>query len=472
MQLKQIKSVERLTLITLSALIIAIAIVIYTVYNLQFYIQRTDHTQQVINLSASTHQAVLATESNIRAYVITGEKYFYDEFNLQKLKTVSSLSQLHQLVHDNPEQQQNVTKLRSKVALRFSGFDTSAVMVSAGENINNFVPQRVKRSIALSNEITSLLNSIADTENDLLSARKTKLDNNIKFLSPLLVFVFITGVVISATLLYALRLFTRATIKYNEQIRQYQDDLKQQIKNLNETNSDLEQFAYVASHDLQEPLRKIVSFSELLQDTAAESLGEEGQMYLNRISSSARRMRNLIQDLLSYSRAGRVTGVSVTVDMNKVIEEVMDDLSLSISEKNAVIEKQSLPAVIGSFVPLKLVFQNLVSNALKFSRPGTAPVVTIAWQDAPQHIMHNYLDLNAKKHFCIITVSDNGIGFSEEFSSKIFIIFQRLHTRDQYDGTGIGLAICKKIIENLGGKIFAASGQGEGSVFTIILELA
>jgi PAS domain S-box-containing protein len=223
---------------------------------------------------------------------------------------------------------------------------------------------------------------------------------------------------------------------------------------LKASNEELEQFAYVSSHDLQEPLRKVKNYTELLEVRYEDQLDEKAKKYMKIIISGAERMQTLIEDLLIISRITTRGKEFVKTDMNKLIDEVCDSLEIPVKESNAEIMYDGLPNVKVDESQFKMLFQNLISNAVKFRR-DVDPVVQI--------------EAKEKKSLWEFTVKDNGIGFDEQFAERIFVVFQRLHSRADYKGTGIGLAICKKIVERHGGKIFAKSVQGEGSVFTFTI---
>jgi signal transduction histidine kinase/ligand-binding sensor domain-containing protein len=235
-----------------------------------------------------------------------------------------------------------------------------------------------------------------------------------------------------------------------EEEHRAREDAELANKELERKNKELEQFAFVASHDLQEPLRTTASFVELLQKQYQGKLDDKADKYLVYISKSTERMKALIKDLLDYSRIGRKQQIEL-VDCNVVLQEMLADLAVAIEEKKAVIKSEHLPVIQGYPMEMKQLFQNLVINAIKFSKPGVAPEVNISVQRI--------------KGFWQFAVQDNGIGMEEKHSDKIFIIFQRLHTRNQYEGSGIGLAHCKKIVELHGGKIWIKSKPGEGSTF-------
>lgn len=230
--------------------------------------------------------------------------------------------------------------------------------------------------------------------------------------------------------------------------------------NLQRSNQELQDFAYVASHDLQEPLRKIQAFGNLLEEEYAEKLGD-GRDYLERMRSAAARMSALIEDILSFSRVTTKARGFTAVDLGKVASEVIDDLETRIEDTGAQIQVGKLPVIDADAMQIRQLLQNLISNAIKFHRPGTTPVVKINSRKEISQTTH-------RKH-CILTVEDNGVGFDEKYLDRIFAVFQRLHSRDSYEGTGIGLAVCRKIAERHGGYITAKSKLNAGSIFIIEL---
>lgn len=248
----------------------------------------------------------------------------------------------------------------------------------------------------------------------------------------------------------------------------FQHELKDKVSALDRSNHELEQFAYIASHDLQEPLRKITSFGERLQARHHASLGEEGRHYLSRMLDATQRMKLLIESLLSYSRLSRPEEPFVPVDLNVVITNVLSDFELRLSETNARVETGKLPVVSGLATQLHQLFQNLISNALKFMPTSQQPQITIESRVATRQEVGEYrLPLGQK--FYTISVTDNGIGFEEAYSEQIFTLFRRLHGRSEYEGAGMGLAICKRIVENHGGVIFARSQHHQGTSFVLLL---
>jgi PAS domain S-box-containing protein len=236
---------------------------------------------------------------------------------------------------------------------------------------------------------------------------------------------------------------------------------------LQQSNSSLEEFAHVASHDLQEPLRKITTFGDRLLSTHKQVLSADGQLYLDKIVLSTKRMQQLISDILSVSL---ISGVKTFEEysLNKILEDVLQTLEFKIDEKQAVISAEPLPEANVIPSQFRQLFQNLLSNSIKFSRNGIAPDIQITHEFLPPSAVAKYKLQNAGQYLQI-KIKDNGIGFEEVFSEKIFSIFQRLNSRAEYEGTGIGLAICKKIVENHGGIIMTRAVPDDGAEFTIII---
>lgn len=240
--------------------------------------------------------------------------------------------------------------------------------------------------------------------------------------------------------------------KYEQHLRELNKKLKKQAEKLAASNAELEQFAFVASHDLQEPLRMVTSFLTQLEKKYGEELDEKAKRYIWFATNGASRMRQIISDLLNYSSIGRTDSKPESVNMNNVMDGVVSDFRKKIEEKEADIQWNNLPHITADRSSMYSLMSNLVSNALKYHSEKNRPKVQIASRETDR--------------FWQISVSDNGIGISPEYGDKIFQIFQRLHSNDEYSGTGIGLAVCRKIVENHGGKIWVDSIEEDGSTFT------
>lgn len=236
-----------------------------------------------------------------------------------------------------------------------------------------------------------------------------------------------------------------------------EEQLKIYSKKLEISNQELQDFASVAAHDLQEPLRKIQTFSDRVKLKAKDSISPEAYDYLDRVQASAKRMQILINDLLTYSRVTTKANPFSQVSLNKIVTQVKSDLEIRIEQTAGTVNISNLPDIDADPTQMHQLFQNLISNALKFHKPDCPPIVTIS--------------ANVDEKTCAITIADNGIGFEQKYADRIFTIFQRLHGRHEYEGTGIGLAVCRKIIDRHGGRIVARSELGKGSTFIVYLPI-
>jgi signal transduction histidine kinase len=252
--------------------------------------------------------------------------------------------------------------------------------------------------------------------------------------------------------------------------KQTQAAMSQHARELSRSNSELEQFASVASHDLQEPLRKILAFGDRLEQKCSGAVDAEALDYLKRMRGAAARMQDLINGLLNYSRISSRAQPFERVDLSKVLREVLTDLETRIEEAAARIEVKGLPEIDADPMQMRQLLQNLIGNALKFHRPDRLPVIRIAGTRlAPVEAQER--GYSPHEYLYEITVEDNGVGFDPQHAGRMFQVFQRLHSRKEFEGTGVGLAICRKIAERHGGQITAQSQVGHGAKFTITLPL-
>ena len=253
-------------------------------------------------------------------------------------------------------------------------------------------------------------------------------------------------------------------------LKNLQVELEKKLIELESSNQNLEEFAYAASHDMKEPIRKIHFFADRLKERLSSKLEEEDRRYFERMEKGAKRMASLIDDLLLYSHVSRGVASVETVDLNMMLSLVLDDLELYIEQKGAKVEISSLPTIEGRPRQLQQLFENLIANALKYSKEGVAPVVSVSSRLINGAEVTGYSpSVKADKIYHQIEVRDNGIGFEQADAERIFNVFTRLHGNTEYRGTGVGLSIVQKIIENHNGHIWAESKPGEGSTFTILL---
>ena len=247
-----------------------------------------------------------------------------------------------------------------------------------------------------------------------------------------------------------------------------EEKLRRFASQLESSNAELQDFASVASHDLQEPLRKIQAFGGRLRKRCEDAIGAVGRDYLERMENAAQRMQLLIQDLLMLARVTSHAGPFHSCDLGEIVQEVISDLEVAIEQARASVKVGSLPEIHADSMQMRQLFQNLISNALKFHSPGVQPEIVIS-----SHTVDGFDAFKSSpapdRPLCEIRVQDNGIGFDEKFAEQIFVIFQRLHGRAEYEGTGVGLALCRKITDRHGGTIVAQAKAGQGATFIVTL---
>ena len=278
------------------------------------------------------------------------------------------------------------------------------------------------------------------------------------------------GLVVLVLVLEGLFVVNPAVLKIRQimrNMRRSHEEMKSYSTKLERSNKELQDFASVASHDLQEPLRKIQAFSDRLRSKCAGALDDQGRDYLDRIQNAAGRMQTLINDLLTYARVATKARPFVATDLVSITREVVSDLEARIEQVSGRVEVGDLPSVEADPMQVRQLMQNLIGNSLKYKRSDVPPVVSIY----SHHLSEGPCKTQSAPSgpYCQILVEDNGIGFDEIYSEKIFTIFQRLHGRTEYEGTGVGLAVCRKIVERHGGSITARSTPGQGSTFLVTL---
>lgn len=247
-------------------------------------------------------------------------------------------------------------------------------------------------------------------------------------------------------------------------------ELKVANEELHRSNLELEQFAYIASHDLQEPLRKIQTFSHLIGERYKEQLSADVQRYLTKIEASAIRMAELIKDLLEYSRlSDSQQSYFRKTDLNKVVNNVLNDFEVSIDQKEIRVDREDLPTIEAIPLQMNQLMHNLIGNAIKFSKRGVQSYIRITCRYLTRDDLKKYDVKDEKLQYVLVTVQDNGIGFSPAYADKIFGIFQRLNDKANYSGYGIGLALCRKIVDNHHGLIMGQGEEDIGATFSVIL---
>jgi PAS domain S-box-containing protein len=265
---------------------------------------------------------------------------------------------------------------------------------------------------------------------------------------------------------------TEEYLAINEELVATNEELRQANDNLLKANNELQEFAYVASHDLQEPLRKIQIFSNILSDRFSEHLNAQALAYLGKISTSATRMSDLIKDLLDYARLSERESLFKKMDLNQILKQVLDDFEVLILQRNIVVQSETLPVIECIPFQMNQLFYNLIGNAIKFSKKGHPGFIKIRVRFLSDNEVEKNQALKKDSSYCELFFQDNGIGFSPQYAEQIFAIFQRLNDKSSYGGYGIGLALCRKIVHNHRGLIYAKGKENEGATFVVILPVS
>ncbi|WP_339721126.1 ATP-binding protein [uncultured Paraglaciecola sp.] len=439
----------------------------------QHQLYQTSESMMALN---NLHISVLSAETGQRGYLLTEIDDYLKPYR-RALEAVSA--QMDIVKKQTFQHAQADSKIDS--LLNISNKKISELETTVGLALVN----NEKRAIGLImtgrgrnwyTEILSLINELQQAE---IAFRDSQYEKLLKIQKEAKITFIISGI-ISALLLLGMLVLARINIgnegKLRKSLEQQNDKLAEQVKirtkeltvyseELSRSNRELEDFAFVASHDLQEPLRKIRAFGDRLMSTYEHELEGKGVDYITRMKLAAERMSNLINDLLEFSRITTRGKEFIDVDMQAVIADILSDLEIAIEESHSQITVDELPIVKGDKGQMYQLFLNLLSNAIKFRKPDVAPQISIKYTQSESY---DALTERAVK-WHVITLTDNGIGFEQEFADKIFVPFQRLHGRSEYKGTGIGLAVCRRIVERHGGTISAKSELSKGSVFTLTL---
>jgi signal transduction histidine kinase len=407
-----------------------------------------EHTFQVILAADAVQNTLLDVQRGARGYVILGDTNALAAFRNAAPLEKEKLRDLAQLTTDNPSQQRQLRELTGAID---DVFNYDRRVIDLFENRGTDAVLRMDKTgegRAVFGKARDLLTAFSEEEKRLLSLRDSVEQADFRNTTRLLVF----GIVLAAVLLL---IYESMIVREFAQRNLAEKKLAEQALELESSNQELGQFAYVASHDMREPLRAISGFAQILGKYCQEKLDDRAREMVRQIIEGANRMSDLIDDLLALSRVGSQGKPFEAVAIEKVLELTKQQLSVVIHERGAIIRHESLPTLPADGSQLLLVFQNLLANAIKFCK-GRAPEIRVG-------------AVKQTDGFWKLSVADNGIGIDPKHFDRIFGIFQRLHTRDEYPGTGIGLAICKKIVERHGGRIWLESAPGNGTVFHFTL---
>lgn len=470
-ELPSIRKVRSYAVFSLVLILVISAISYWNASRIKYFTSEVIQAEKVLQSSDELYATILERETSIRGYILTGDLNFLENYEASIITGEELYRDIRQLTQDNLQQQAYLEKLKAIMEMRTAVFEQTKVYYQQNGSLEGFInEQRVENAVEQQKEVKDIIQNINITENENFQKKNASLINNMNALPFIVGLIALFSVTIGILTIFSLHHYDKAHRISNLKIKKYQESLQEKIELLNDSNRDLEQFAYVASHDLQEPLRKITSFSDLLIEQYQDKMQGDGELYLSRITAAANRMRLLITDLLEYSRAGRQGPSSgETISLNSILDTALDNLEVPISESKAEIEIGKLPKIHGNESELIRVFQNLLSNSIKFAQRDLPPKIKVSSSPASREMVMRFAGLDKEKSYQQLILEDNGIGFDPEYAEKIFTIFQRLHGKSEYEGTGIGLAITKKIIEKHGGEIFAEGKSNKGAKFNILL---
>ncbi|MHA7128721.1 sensor histidine kinase [Algoriphagus namhaensis] len=466
-----IRKVKYYAIFSLILIVVASAISYWNADRIGFFTSEVMDAGEVLQVSSDLYATILERESSIRGYVLTGNTEFLQNYERSITKGDEILKRIYSLTASNSTQQDYLRELEVIIDSRVEIFEKTKVYYQATGSMEGFITeQRVENAVNKYQDIKAIIQKINDEESSNFQRNNASLLNNMRALPFIVGLISFSSIAMGLITLFSVFHYNKAQKIASEKIRNYQVSLQNKISELNDSNEELEQFAYVASHDLQEPLRKISSFSDLLMNQYRDKLEGEGILYLDRMTAAANRMRLLITDLLEYSRAGRLEmDQAEKVSLQEIVTEAMENLEVQIRESSAQIKLAELPEIKGRKPELVRVFQNLMSNSIKFSKKDEPSKIHITSSEAHLEVVQRFSWLDQGIEYVQISVEDNGIGFEPEYAERIFTIFQRLHGKSEYQGTGIGLSITRKIIEMHGGEIFAEGKPNRGALFTILL---
>ncbi|NID08765.1 histidine kinase [Fibrella aestuarina] len=425
---------------------------------------RIAYTFRVINTLEDLFSIAKDIETGTRGYMVTHDSVFLEPRTAALLQVHPKLILFRKLVANNFQQQRAIDTLATLL-------DAEVDISTRQLQLSLYTPNSVVRAYLLTSKVR--MDAIRRHVAVMIAREQAHMlnwsEDARKSFQNTLVLIFALSLLTFATLLISYNLLDRELRRRAEneaQLRQYEAELQAKIHQLEVSNQELERFAFVASHDMQEPLRKIQTFGDLLNQQYPPQVDSNGRLYLSKMLTSADRMSKLIRDLLNFSRLRNEPDAFEQVSVGDLLARVLVDLELPIKSSNATITVGTMPVLEAVPLQLEQLLSNLISNALKYSRPGVNPDITITAEIISGK---TFPGLITDQTYYQLHVIDNGIGFDDKYLDRIFDVFQRLHTKGSYEGTGIGLAICKRVVAYHNGYITARSKEGVGTTFVIIL---
>ena len=434
------------------------------------------NTGNIIAKLDDLHLSVLSAESGQRGYLLTDDDLYLGPYQEALKEVRAQLEEVRAIASEMPQQQQRIAEIVRLAEAKIAELTETVDLARQNKETLALRLLKTDRGQNIYLQLRDLFNAAGQAEKIY---RQNLFQRLSKGRDEALLNFILSGVISSVLVLLMLvlssisvrkeRKYLAALEEQNETLATKVEERTQELRlyseELSRSNRELEDFAFVASHDLQEPLRKIQAFGDRLESSFSADLGERGLDYMKRMRNAASRMSLLINDLLDFSRINTRGRDFAATDLNDVCSDSLDDLEIAIQESGTVVKVDKLPVIQADNSQLHQLFLNLLSNAIKFRKPDIAPVISITSAVHKPNIMQQAVC----DDWYVLEIKDNGIGFANEYAEKIFTPFQRLHGRTEYKGTGIGLAVCRRIVERHRGLIYASSEPGAGATFTLIL---
>jgi signal transduction histidine kinase len=419
------------------------------------YISKVEHAYKVVLLISELENHLKEAETAQRGYLLTGDSGFLRSYLKIRHDIMPAYDSLRRLTADNITQQNLLNKAGLLINNQVERFHQNSQLISSHNMVSS-----LRQGKIIMDSLRTVFGLLEREESNMIKARSSNVELYDKALPQYFGAIF----------LFAFLIFVISFVVIFKEFRsrtKYQKELELKINEINTYNSELEQIAFATSHDLQEPLRRIQTFSDRLTSRYADELTEEGKMIVSRIDYSARRMQGLIEDLMNFTNLVRNGEELEDVNADELLNEVTQALQEKIKEKSAVIHIGQMPVITGYRQQLFVMFKSLLDNSLKFSKQGVAPVVTIQWVKTTDEELDIPDKAPGRREYIRISVRDNGIGFNDEFSQKMFLIFQRLHSGSEFEGKGVGLAIVERVMTNHNGYVRAAGQLNQGAEFNL-----
>jgi signal transduction histidine kinase len=421
------------------------------------YIAKVEHAYKVVLQISELENYIKEAETGQRGYLLTRDSNFLRPYLNVRHNIMPAYDSLRRLTAGNVTQQNLLNRAGLLINNSVVRFQHSIYLFNSQ---NRDLGRSLEEGRLLVDSLRQVFRLLEREESNMVKARASNpelYDSNLpQYFGAIFAFAFLIFV-ISFVVIFK---------EFSRRFR-YQKELEVKINAINTYNSELQQIAFATSHDLQEPLRRIQTFSDRLTSRYGQELSEEGKMIVSRIDYSARRMQGLIEDLMNFTNLVRNGEEIAEVNADELLNEVMQALQEKIEEKGAVIHLGQMPVITGYRQQLFLMFKSLLDNSIKFSKPGVPPVVTIQWVKTDDGEIDILEKAPGKREFIRISVRDNGIGFNSEFSQKMFLIFQRLHSGNEFEGKGVGLAIVERVMTNHNGYVRAYGEPNQGAEFNL-----